>query len=87
MCVKTFGYCIGEETEIYLALYDSEAGKFLTDRFWIQVTKNSFSNYIDKIQPYCTVFTVSNVIQFINLALQKMSILEAILVEVYFLIL
>lgn len=61
MCVKTFGYSIGEEAEIYLALYDSEAGKFLTDRFWIQVTKNSFANCIDKFQPYCTVFTVRHV--------------------------
>ncbi|KAK6638497.1 hypothetical protein RUM43_006764 [Polyplax serrata] len=57
MCVKTFGYNVGEEAEIYLALYDSEAGKFLTDRFWIQVTKQSIANCIDKFQPYCTVFT------------------------------
>lgn len=57
LCMRDFGHYIGEETEVYLSLYDNVTGRFLTDRYLIQISKQGFSNYIEKLHNNCTIFT------------------------------
>ncbi|KAJ8941123.1 hypothetical protein NQ318_007705 [Aromia moschata] len=56
-CMRDFGHHIGEDTEIYFSLYDSCKQKYLTERFLVKISKEGFSNYIDKLHSNCTVFT------------------------------
>jgi len=58
MCMQDFGHCIGEEIGVYLALYDGHTCKPLTDRYNINISKQGFSNYVEKLHYNCTVFTV-----------------------------
>lgn len=57
--MRDFGHHIGEDTEIYFSLYDSCKQKFLTERFLVKISKEGFSNYIEKLHSNCTVFTVN----------------------------
>ncbi|CAH0555056.1 unnamed protein product [Brassicogethes aeneus] len=56
-CMRDFGHHIGEDTEIYFSLYDSFKQKFITERFLVKISKEGFSNYVDKLHSNCTVFT------------------------------
>ncbi|CAH1968130.1 unnamed protein product [Acanthoscelides obtectus] len=56
-CMRDFGHHVGEDTEIYFSLYDSGKQKYLTERFLVKISKEGFSNYIEKLHSNCTVFT------------------------------
>lgn len=56
-CMRDFGHHLGEDTEIYFSLYDSCKQKYLTERFLVKISKEGFSNYLDKLHSNCTVFT------------------------------
>lgn len=60
--MRDFGHHVGEDIEIYFSLYDACKQKYLTERFLVKISKEGFSNYIDKLHSNCTVFTVSIVI-------------------------
>lgn len=55
--MRDFGHHIGEDTEIYFSLYDSSRQKYLTERFLVKISKEGFSNYVEKLHSNCTVFT------------------------------
>lgn len=57
MCMRDFGYHIGEETEVYFSLYDAKNFKFISERFLVKISKEGFSNYIEKLHNNCTIFT------------------------------
>lgn len=59
LCMRDFGHHIGEDTEIYFSLYDARKQKYISERFLVKISKDGFSNYIDKLHSNCTMFTVS----------------------------
>jgi dedicator of cytokinesis protein 3 len=56
-CMRDFGHHIGEDTEIYFSLYDASKQRYITERFLVKISKEGFSNYVDKLHSNCTVFT------------------------------
>ncbi|KAJ8929040.1 hypothetical protein NQ314_018309 [Rhamnusium bicolor] len=56
-CMRDFGHHVGEDTEIYFSLYDACKQKYITERFLVKISKEGFSNYIDKLHSNCTIFT------------------------------
>lgn len=57
-CMRDFGHHIGEDTEIYFSLYDAKKKSYISERFLVKISKEGFSNYIEKLHSNCTVFTV-----------------------------
>lgn len=58
-CMRDFGHHIGEDTEVYFSLYDAGKQKYLSERFLVKISKEGFTNHIEKLHSNCTVFTVS----------------------------
>uniref|UniRef100_T1IUW7 Dedicator of cytokinesis protein 3 n=1 Tax=Strigamia maritima TaxID=126957 RepID=T1IUW7_STRMM len=56
-CMRGFEYSVGEDTEIYFSLFDAKEGIFISERFLIRIPKEGFSNYVEKLQNYSTLFT------------------------------
>lgn len=56
-CMRDFGHHVGEDTEIYFSLYDACKQKYLTERFLVKISKEGFTNHIEKLHSNCTVFT------------------------------
>lgn len=58
-CMRDFGHRIGDDAEIYFYLYDAGATKqrALSERFLVRISREGFSNYIEKLHSNCTVFT------------------------------
>lgn len=56
-CMRDFGHHIGEDTEIFFSLYDASKQKYITERFLVKISKDGFSNYVEKLHSNCTVFT------------------------------
>nr|XP_022902417.1 dedicator of cytokinesis protein 3 isoform X2 [Onthophagus taurus] len=56
-CMRDFGHHIGEDTEIYFSLYDGRKQSYISERFLVKISKEGFSNYVDKLHSNCTVFT------------------------------
>jgi len=46
MCMRDFGYHIGEETEVYFSLYDAKNFKFIRQVFYIYYEHNNIFLYI-----------------------------------------
>lgn len=57
--MRDFGHHIGEDTEIYFSLYDAKKQKYISERFLVKISKEGFSNYVEKLHSNCTIFTVS----------------------------
>lgn len=55
--MRDFGHHIGEDTEIYFSLYDAKKQKYVSERFLVKISKEGFSNYVEKLHSNCTVFT------------------------------
>ncbi|KAI4460497.1 dedicator of cytokinesis [Holotrichia oblita] len=56
-CMRDFGHHIGEDTETYFSLYDCKKQKYISERFLVKISKEGFSNYVDKLHNNCTIFT------------------------------
>ncbi|XP_057318557.1 dedicator of cytokinesis protein 3 isoform X2 [Microplitis mediator] len=56
-CMRDFGHSVGEDTEIYFSLWDSRRGEYLSERFLVKISKEGFSNYVEKLHSNCTIFT------------------------------
>ncbi|XP_063227619.1 dedicator of cytokinesis protein 3 [Bacillus rossius redtenbacheri] len=56
-CMRDFGHHVGEDTEIYFSLYDTKKAKYISERFLVRISKEGFSNYIEKLHSNCTIFT------------------------------
>lgn len=56
-CMRDFGHHIGEDIEIYFSLYDAKKQKYISERFLVKISKEGFSNYIEKLHSNCTIFT------------------------------
>ncbi|KAK8389640.1 hypothetical protein O3P69_008971 [Scylla paramamosain] len=56
-CMRDFSYHLGEDAEVYFSLYDSQKQKFISERFLVKLSKEGFSNYVEKIHSNCTIFT------------------------------
>lgn len=58
-CMRDFGYRIGEDAEVYFYLYDGHHSRMraLSERFLVKISKEGFSNYIEKLHSNCSVFT------------------------------
>ncbi|XP_045606392.1 dedicator of cytokinesis protein 3 isoform X3 [Procambarus clarkii] len=56
-CMRDFSYHLGEDAEIFFSLYDAQKGKFISERFLVKLSKEGFSNYVEKIHSNCTIFT------------------------------
>ncbi|XP_014603723.1 PREDICTED: dedicator of cytokinesis protein 3 isoform X1 [Polistes canadensis] len=56
-CMRDFGHSVGEDTEIYFSLYDAKRGQYLSERFLVRISKEGFSNYVEKLHNNCTIFT------------------------------
>ncbi|KAL1512882.1 hypothetical protein ABEB36_002392 [Hypothenemus hampei] len=56
-CMRDFGHHIGEDTEVYFSLYDAGKQKYLSERFLVRISKEGFTNHIEKLHSNCTVFT------------------------------
>ncbi|XP_066246456.1 dedicator of cytokinesis protein 3 isoform X2 [Euwallacea similis] len=56
-CMRDFGHHIGEDTEVYFSLYDASKQKYLSERFLVKISKEGFTNHIEKLHSNCTVFT------------------------------
>ncbi|XP_065212165.1 dedicator of cytokinesis protein 3 isoform X2 [Planococcus citri] len=57
MCMRDFGYFVGEDVEIYFSLYDAKRAKYISERFLVKISKEGFSNYLLKLHNNCTIFT------------------------------
>lgn len=57
-CMRDFGHRIGDDAEVYFYLYDGNTGRMrpLSERFLVKISKDGFSNYIEKLHSNCTVF-------------------------------
>ncbi|XP_065173337.1 dedicator of cytokinesis protein 3 isoform X2 [Atheta coriaria] len=56
-CMRDFGHHIGEDTEIYFSLFDDKKHRYISERFLVKISKEGFSNYIEKLHSNCTIFT------------------------------
>ncbi|XP_055698123.1 dedicator of cytokinesis protein 3 isoform X2 [Phlebotomus papatasi] len=58
-CMRDFGHRIGDDAEVYFYLYDGNASRMraLSERFLVKISKDGFSNYVEKLHSNCTVFT------------------------------
>ncbi|KAG7153404.1 Dedicator of cytokinesis protein 3-like, partial [Homarus americanus] len=56
-CMRDFSYHLGEDAEIFFSLYDAQKNKFISERFLVKLSKEGFSNYVEKIHSNCTIFT------------------------------
>ncbi|KAH8236462.1 hypothetical protein KR026_002721 [Drosophila bipectinata] len=57
-CMRDFGHRIGgDDAEVYFFLYDGTHMRPLSERFLVKISKDGFSNYIEKLHSNCTVFT------------------------------
>ncbi|KAK0167462.1 hypothetical protein PV327_004857 [Microctonus hyperodae] len=56
-CMRDFGHSVGEDTEIYFSLWDSRRSAYLSERFLVRISKEGFSNYVEKLHSNCTIFT------------------------------
>ncbi|CAB0036454.1 unnamed protein product [Trichogramma brassicae] len=56
-CMRDFGHAINEENECYFSLYDSRRCQFISERFLVRISKDGFSNYVEKMHSNCTIFT------------------------------
>ncbi|XP_011184777.2 dedicator of cytokinesis protein 3 isoform X2 [Zeugodacus cucurbitae] len=59
-CMRDFGHRIGgDDAEVYFYLYDANPMRMraLSERFLVKISKDGFSNYIEKLHSNCTVFT------------------------------
>ena len=58
--MRDFGHRIGgDDAEVYFYLYDGHPMRMrpLSERFLVNISKDGFSNYIEKLHSNCTVFT------------------------------
>ncbi|KAM7361573.1 dedicator of cytokinesis spg isoform 1-T1 [Cochliomyia hominivorax] len=59
--MRSFGYRIagGDDAEVYFYLYDANSMKALSERFLVKISKDKdgYSNYMEKLNSNCTVFT------------------------------
>ncbi|KAM8705044.1 hypothetical protein ACLKA7_009497 [Drosophila subpalustris] len=57
-CMRDFGHRIGgDDAEVYFFLYDGRNMRPLSERFLVKISKDGFSNYIEKLHSNCSVFT------------------------------
>ncbi|XP_012288369.1 dedicator of cytokinesis protein 3 [Orussus abietinus] len=56
-CMRDFGHYVGEDAEIYFSLYDARRSQYLSERFLVRISKEGFSNYVEKMHSNCTIFT------------------------------
>lgn len=56
-CMRDFGHSVGEDTEIYFSLFDAKRLQYLSERFLVRISKEGFSNYVEKMHNNCTIFT------------------------------
>lgn len=58
-CMRDFGHRIGDDAEIYFYLYDGSTGgmRAVSERFLVRISKDGFSNYVEKLNSNCCVFT------------------------------
>lgn len=56
-CMRDFGHSVGEDTEIYFSLFDAKRLQHLSERFLVRISKEGFSNYVEKMHNNCTIFT------------------------------
>jgi len=56
-CMRDFGHSVGEDTEIYFSLFDVKRQQYLSERFLVRISKEGFSNYVEKMHSNCTIFT------------------------------
>ncbi|XP_051163357.1 dedicator of cytokinesis protein 3 isoform X2 [Leptopilina boulardi] len=56
-CMRDFGHSVGEDTEIYFSLYDGRRSQYISERFLVKISKEGFSNYVEKMHSNCTIFT------------------------------
>ncbi|XP_039296231.1 LOW QUALITY PROTEIN: dedicator of cytokinesis protein 3 [Nilaparvata lugens] len=57
LCMRDFGHHVGEDTEIFFSLYDAKKSVFISERFLVRISKEGFSNYVEKLNSNCTIFT------------------------------
>lgn len=57
--MRDFGYRIagGDDAEVYFYLYDANNMKALSERFLVKISKDGYSNYMERMNSNCTVFT------------------------------
>ncbi|ALC45637.1 spg [Drosophila busckii] len=57
-CMRDFGHRIGgDDAEVYFFLYDGCHMRAVSERFLVKISKDGFSNYIEKLHSNCSVFT------------------------------
>lgn len=56
-CMRDFGYNVGEDTEVYFSLFDAKEAKFISERFLVKISKDGFSNYVERLQSCAALFT------------------------------
>lgn len=57
LCMRDYWQHMGEDTEIYISLYDAKKCKFISERFLVRISKEGFANYVEKLSSNCTIFT------------------------------
>lgn len=55
--MRDFGHSVGEDAEIYFSLFDAKRGQYISERFLVRISKEGFSNYVEKMHSNCTIFT------------------------------
>ena len=58
-CMRDFGYRIAgsDDAEVYFYLYDANNIRPLSERFMVRICKDGYSNYMERMNSNCTVFT------------------------------
>lgn len=57
--MRDFGHRLGDDVEIYFYLYDGNIKRMvaLSERFLVRISKEGFSNYVEKFHSNCTIFS------------------------------
>lgn len=68
-CMRDFGHRIGDDAEVLFYLYNghTNAMRPLSERFLVRISKEGFSNYVEKLHSNCSVFTDLGMMDFLFL--------------------
>lgn len=60
--MRDFIYVLGEEVELHFSLYDTQQAEFISERYLVRLSKFGQSNFVEKLNSHCTIFTVKTLV-------------------------
>ncbi|KAF4516778.1 hypothetical protein B566_EDAN004617 [Ephemera danica] len=56
-CMRDCRLLAGEDCEIFFSLYDTKRAAYISERFLVRISRDGFSNYVERLHSNCTIFT------------------------------